>query len=132
MEGKERKGKEDGKEDQLTDKHKMPSLQPKMSRFKFRILSSSEHSCTGELVPRPPPLFSSHLSSCPLKGLTAMHMDVLAQQPNGHSLSLEVHTVVVPSALRKTNQERSYAGSCSESRLRVIWARNSWVQEFTM
>lgn len=42
MEG--RKGKEDRKDDQQTNKYNMPSLQPKRSRFKFRILSSSEQS----------------------------------------------------------------------------------------
>lgn len=42
----ERKGKEDRKDDQQTNKCNMPSSQPKRSRFKFRILSSSEHSYT--------------------------------------------------------------------------------------
>lgn len=55
MEG--RKGKEDRKEDQQTDKYNIPSLQPKMSRFKFRILGSTEHGCTRELVPNPHPFF---------------------------------------------------------------------------
>lgn len=59
MEG--RKGKEDRKDDQQTNKYNMPSLQPKRSRFKFRILSSSEQSYMEE-----PTLFSSHLRLCPV------------------------------------------------------------------
>lgn len=88
----ERKGKEDRKDDQQTNKCNMPSSQPKRSRFKFRILSSSEHSYTEELVPSTT-LFSSHPRLCPVSegaSQICIWIPLLTIQM--------MHTLVVPSA----------------------------------